>query len=83
MLDYPVPGGPFEIACAELLASGFTIPYFDLEEDKKPQKKKLKVKYSCPQCGTNVWGKAELSLICGGCHVTFVSDEPCANLVTT
>jgi len=27
--------------------------------------KKNKLKYTCPQCQTNVWGKADLNLICG------------------
>ena len=35
------------------------------------KKKKNKVKYSCEGCGTNVWGKPELSLICGACHHPF------------
>lgn len=26
-----------------------------------------KVKYQCPECGMNVWGKPDLSIICGSC----------------
>jgi hypothetical protein len=33
---------------------------------------KNKVKYSCPACSANVWGKPELNLICADCRETFV-----------
>jgi len=34
--------------------------------------KKNKVKYTCPSCQTNVWGKADLNLICGDCGEGFL-----------
>jgi len=34
--------------------------------------KKNKVKYTCPTCQTNVWGKADLNLICGDCEEGFL-----------
>lgn len=34
---------------------------------------KHKVKYSCPECGVNVWGKPTLSIRCEGCGELFAS----------
>lgn len=41
----------------------------EAEPDEK--KKKNKVKYSCPSCGANVWGKPDLDIICGNCKQKF------------
>lgn len=58
------------------------------EEEKPPKKskpkcmdreyllqqneKKAKIKYTCNICDTNVWGKPELSIICGSCKSKYV-----------
>jgi hypothetical protein len=34
-----------------------------------------KVKYTCPQCGENVWGKSGLSDVCGDCGVPRVAAD--------
>lgn len=39
---------------------GFTAP--------RPQ---TRVKYTCPACETNVWGKPDINLMCGDCGVAF------------
>ena len=36
-----------------------------------PPKPKNKVKYSCPGCKTNIWGKPNLNVICGDCEENF------------
>ena len=35
--------------------------------DRKKAKDKLKVKYTCPDCHINVWGKPGLSIMCNDC----------------
>jgi predicted SprT family Zn-dependent metalloprotease len=35
------------------------------------QSKKNKIKYSCPGCQANIWGKPDLNVICGNCHELF------------
>jgi len=40
---------------------------------KPPSKNKMKMKYVC-SCGQQVWGKAELAVICGECGETFVAN---------
>ncbi len=67
-----VPGGRFDMACAELIAKGVVIDYVEAwtEGGKKKAKGKLKVKYSCRECGVNCWAKADCRFVCGDC------DEP-------
>ncbi|MGX9998340.1 SprT-like domain-containing protein [Vibrio sp. JZG120] len=36
-----------------------------------PEQKQTRAKFTCPECGVNVWGKPSLNLICGDCDVTF------------
>ena len=68
MADYPIPAGVFELAFEampqELLLPLVALPDF---EQKKKQKKKNKIKYTCPECQSNVWGKANMFIACGDC----------------
>jgi len=44
----------------------------------KKAKAKNKVKYTCPSCGSNVWGKPNLSILCKPCgeeYICLESDE--------
>jgi transcription elongation factor Elf1 len=34
--------------------------------------RRKKVKYSCPVCGSNAWGKPALELVCGVCSHKYV-----------
>lgn len=38
--------------------------------ENKPRDKKTKIKYTCPDCKTNVWGKESLNIVCGDCEMT-------------
>lgn len=37
-----------------------------------PRCNKNKIKYSCPICEVNVWGKPHLQIICKECHIDFI-----------
>lgn len=37
--------------------------------------KSLRVKYTCPECQTNVWGKPDLNICCGDCNCGFVAQH--------
>jgi hypothetical protein len=64
------------VACGELLATGFDLPWFTEAAPPKPKKKDLsKVKHTCPDCDANAWGKLGISLICGSCNSTMFADE--------
>lgn len=67
-----VPGARFDRVCAKLLERGVQIDWVEAwtEGGKAKAAKKLKVKYSCPQCGVNCWAKPECRFLCGEC------DEP-------
>lgn len=36
-----------------------------------PESKPTRTKYTCPDCKTNIWGKASLNVLCGDCDVQF------------
>lgn len=60
--------GAFAKAWADLEAAGWSLDVMGLKGLKKASTAgKNKVKYTCPECGTNAWGKPELRVICGDC----------------
>jgi SprT-like family len=73
MTHYPIAGGCFDKATAALLASGFRLSWADAAarpqagDDATPVKSGIRVKYMCPSCAANAWGKSGLRLICGDC----------------
>lgn len=77
--DYPIPGGPFLRACENLLATGFNITWGDIpDEDSDASTSNNgsnRYKYTCPGCGSNVWGKPGLNVVCGDCMQPFECDE--------
>jgi predicted SprT family Zn-dependent metalloprotease len=45
------------------------------EGEGKPSRSGKRVKFTCPGCEANAWGKASLVLICGECRETFKSEQ--------
>lgn len=84
MGDYPTPNGVF-LQALEKMPKNYLFPFFtygaigaDKEEgegEDKGEKKKNKIKYTCPGCDANAWGKPELKLICGECEERFVAQD--------
>jgi hypothetical protein len=68
MSHFILSGGPFDVACTRLLAQGLRLNWQDpsREASRKPGVPS-KVKFSCPGCGQNAWGKPELDVLCGPC----------------
>ena len=64
-----VDGGPFDLACAELMKTGFTISWKSVPAPPKIKAGK-RTKYKCPGCETSVWGKDGLSITCEDCSET-------------
>ncbi len=76
MSHYVIEGGLFEHYCSALLSSGYKINWqMEIEQPEKGERKKSKVKYTCPTCEQNVWAKPEASLMCGKCTETMESEE--------
>ena len=68
MAHYVLDDGPFAKAFAELAASGWKL---NLESTKvlgTPRGRESKVKFTCPDCAQNVWGKPDTFVLCGPCH---------------
>jgi len=63
-------GGPFAIAFAKM-PSEHHLPWLCWEgqfgKAKKPRPAS-KVKFTCPECECNAWGKPNLRLVCGDCE---------------
>lgn len=58
----------YDRAVSKLLEEGFKLNWQSCsppEEEK--EKKKSKVKYTCPVCEQNAWAKPEANLVCGKC----------------
>jgi hypothetical protein len=79
---YVIEGGPFSLACTELLAGGFALSWHDRARDD-PRGKTLtntRTKYSCPGCGLNAWAKPDIVLVCGACETALeaqtIGEEP-------
>ena len=78
MTHYIIEGGPFAKAF-ERMPSEYLLPWATREElpkERTAAKKRTKVKYTCPECGANVWGKPKLSVACGECGVPFECEDP-------
>src|SRR5205823_13169080 len=79
MNHYTIPGGAFDKATARLLQSGFALSWADiaiLEGAAKPKKSGSRVKYTCPGCGANAWGKDGLRLMCADCDQSMTGGIP-------
>ena len=79
MSHYIVDGGMFARAFDQM-PRAYLLPWTcGIDEDaigkKKQKRKESKLKYSCPLCDANVWGKPGLHVRCDDCDVSLVSDE--------
>jgi len=69
MTHYIVDGGPFDRAFKQMPA-GYLLPWQSWEPTDPAKGKGApvsKLKYTCPDCATNVWGKPGLNLCCLDC----------------
>jgi hypothetical protein len=74
-----VKNGPFETACKRFLEEMLDIPWEKRYEEifpaapdrhKKPGTAN-KIRYACGRCGSIVWGKPNLNILCGNCNERF------------
>jgi len=56
-----VAPAPTKVPCLEEIPTGVAAIA------AAPAKTRNKVKYTCPSCATNIWGKPDLHVICGDC----------------
>lgn len=67
---YIIEGGKFEKITTPFVSKNQTLLFQDVSEPAK-SKNKNKVKYTCPSCEVNVWGKADLNIRCDDCDEQF------------
>ena len=67
---YILADGAFDVACHELIESGFTVRYVELSNAAiRTKTAASKTSYTCPICGMNAWGKPDIHILCEGCNV--------------
>jgi hypothetical protein len=79
---YIEPGGRFARAVEKLLATGFVITWREVPAKRVSTGGEdggdagslsgKRSKFTCPVCGANAWGKADLDLVCGHHHKKMV-----------
>lgn len=76
MSHYIIERGVFDRACTALLKKGFRLSWADKFGDNERIEKPLgRIKYTCASCKLNAWAKPNVSLICGECTLTLVSED--------
>ena len=72
-----MPDGRFQQLATALLDTGWTLTITELPptamNGRAAQKKK--VKYTCPDCQTKVWGRPNLHIGCNDCGVEFTTSD--------
>lgn len=68
MSHYEIEQGKFAIAY-DRMDKTLLLPFEHIILPKKEKAKKNKVKYTCPSCGSNVWGKEDLRILCNDCEL--------------
>jgi len=67
MSHYIIPGGKFDVVY-EQMDKDLLLPFQHIIIPAKNKTNKNKVKYTCPTCDSNVWGKEGLHIICEDCQ---------------
>ena len=77
MHHFVIAGGQFQLAVRSL-PQGVCINWQAREETKERTSKRRpsKLKFTCPSCGANVWGKPGLKLTCENTSVCAVDRQP-------
>jgi len=74
MTHYILTNGLYDSTFSELQALGGNLSWIEaIGGDKKVYSKKIK--YTCPKCAMKLWGKSNLSVVCGGCKKSLVSKQ--------
>lgn len=87
MSHYIVDGGAFDLACSDLLKSGFQLSWLEttaLSRQQPPTTSRAvkgttgnRWKYTCPLCKFNAWAKPNATVICGECSSLQVMIQNC------
>lgn len=80
MTHYVTDGGPFDVAFG-FMPDSCKLPWVSGGQvaAKQAPKVESKIKYTCPGCGQNAWGKPGLLILCAGC----IEESGAPKLMTT
>ena len=77
---YIIDDGLFEQAATDFIASGWAVPFFDVQLPSAGKTKRKvqqrKTVYVCPQCEARAWGGSALHLVCGDCLLPMHPNNP-------
>jgi len=74
MSHYIVDDGSYDIACAKFLKAGVDF-YADIWPEGERRERRLKTKYTCPDCGLNAWAKPNAELDCHKCGLLMIAED--------
>jgi hypothetical protein len=77
MTHHVIRGREFDRAANKLIADGFKSNWASFNNGPgATDKKKNKIKYTCPLCGQNAWAKPEAKFICCECENPLEAELP-------
>jgi hypothetical protein len=69
MSHYIIAGGAFDVACAELLTTGFELRWADVTRERERPEVERPATYICPSCDLKVRGKPDIKVRCDACNL--------------
>ena len=78
MSHYIIPGGAYQQAFNELATSGWKLGIQSTIRPGGTKAPPSKVKFTCPACGWNVWGKPDTEVVHKPCAVVMLAERPSA-----
>jgi predicted SprT family Zn-dependent metalloprotease len=79
MSHYIAPDGPFTRAFAALAATGWKLNLESAHYGSGTKAPPSKVKFTCPSCGQNAWGKPDLAITCTPCGIDMQAERTSAD----
>jgi hypothetical protein len=73
MLDYVLPDGLFTKVFATLAGTGWRLNLQSAPRLGGTKAPNSKVKFTCPSCEQNAWGKPDLAIVCEPCAIKMLS----------
>jgi predicted RNA-binding Zn-ribbon protein involved in translation (DUF1610 family) len=78
---YIIPAGAFQVAYRALQETGWLLRWQSGDGAftgtgalTAIRSNQSKTKFSCPECGQNVWGKPDTNVLCGDCKMQMAAD---------
>ena len=80
MMDYIIPDAAFTTAFAKLAAGGWKLNLQSAHRAGGKKAPNSKVKFTCPSCAQNAWGKPDLAISCTPCGLDMLAERNAADV---